>query len=309
MTQNESPISANCASSYQNNKAFCIDAILNTARHPEGADAALRTLPAKSADFYPNQEGGQLQQQQQHQQPEQAAQEALLADYYQRYYQAQQQPAGSQRDPNQAAAAAAATALANSVAMRQLQSFMGGRPLGLQQQGGVSALGRALLAASGQQQQAPFELGESAPERQSASANSTRSAQSPAGSPSCGPAGPHLTAGFAHASGLAQFPLDWLANAGLLYQQHQQQQQHALHPHFGAQHAAGFEAACARGAGLRESGQQQQQQLKMQQQRQASPNDFVQPIRHHVVMSPNTIASAAFAGKSSLILEAISALS
>lgn len=87
-------------------------------------------------------------------------------------------------------------------------------------------------------------------------------------------------------------------------QRHQQHQQHHHHHQMSmpfahddpsSSAAAAFEASKAQAVG------------QLGQPRPSSPG-FVQPIRHHVVMSPNTIASAAIAGesRSSLVLGASS---
>jgi len=366
MTQNETELKATsyletgAASGSTSSKGFCIDAILNDAnRQQESRELAMARARANELAKGPPEWAalagrGHSRRQQQHQQHH--SPQAWLADYYQHHYQAgsqlaeqrqqaleeqqlQSQPQGNQATATAAAAAAAAaaaTALANSVAMRQLQSFManqqqsavGQQCLAAPAQVHGSSLGQVLFAVSAgqqqqqQQQQQQHELGQSAqtpPERQSStnsdqsalSASSsdtppqacTRGFESAQGQAAVPTAATHQHGAFGHAGlvpALNSFPLDWLAKASFLYgqQQHQtahesahqnhhhQQQQHQ----FGPQHthqAGHFEAgACPR----------DQPDYKGCQQRQASPG-FVQPIRHHVVMSPNTIASAAFAGK------------
>lgn len=139
-----------------------------------------------------------------------------------------------------------------------------------------------------------------------------------------------------HQQSMSNLTLDWLAaNAGLFYGQQaaaaaaaaaaavaanqrnssqpagsSANQRHYSHQLSGQQHHQDSSGGCSMGLFegrelnkhqyLGQGGQQSQQLDESSpggQQRVVSPG-FVQPIHHHVVMSPNTIASAAFAGKS-----------
>lgn len=317
MTQNESsspiqvhrhqstPAAANCSLREHSQSArFCIETIL---RDAAGGEPELGRRAAEPA-YLGAASHAQLRQHHQ-----------ALGDYYAHYYAQQrhlgapaQASAGSKLqaavvEQQQAAAAAAAAALAanSAAAVRHLQSFV------MQHQQrqhapsqASSALGQALLAAG----------------------------QDRGGSPT-GSAGvsahPAYGAQYGQYGGQASAPLEWLAKAGLLYG-HQQPADASSGAHQIMAAAAAAAAAAARqshfegvagdqlagsphdpldqqhpGEPLSECGQAKQALGGggVGQRQSVSPG-FVQPIRHHVVMSPNTIASAAFAGKCSRPLPA-----
>lgn len=322
-------------------KGFCIDSILQDTNRQQIVEPANGNL---MKELYRTQQQQSLfaQQQQQHIQQQYPA-DALLADYYQRYYANQlksQRPIGQQNQQAAAAAAAAAAALANSVAMRQLQSFI----------------------STGQSQQQQHQSGKPAcnqPQQQQQQPERHNSVSSVAGSPTATPPSPNPNvagAGCPPTQGartndcqpalmmsqqqqsMSNLTLDWLAaNAGLIYGQQAaaaaaaaaavsanqppQSNQRQYANQFGVAHQSSSGACSFNLLDNRELAklQHQQQQhlhpnIQQQQQPQSQPEEmnligqqrvvtspgFVQPIHHHVVMSPNTIASAAFAGKSSV---------
>lgn len=308
MTQNDESTALQMAAGQPGNsfnKAFCIEAILDQERPAD----LLRASDQAKQDH-------QQQQRQQHfygqflahgdqpqpqPQPPQAD-SGLLASYYQRCYQAGGQQMAAKQQAAASIQAAAAAALANTVAMRQLQSLMAGQ----------------------QQQLAGSEAG---PPRQSHSPPSNPGSPNTMAAANSSLTPPNPMQAFGHFGGQSSATnLDWLAKASLIYNQSvaaaaaaasSMQQSQATHHQANHSSSSGGSSnnnnnhlqayqppmQDLRGAGSQPFGlasdlsSQDQQQQKQHLRRQNNSPGFVQPIHHHVVMSPNTIASAAFAGK------------